>query len=372
MIKDISNIRRLPRLGCIRLGIKQKTKSGKEYPKEVDYFILDPETPSQAENQKLIQEFHGLYGDRPKAIKIMFPLADPEKYFPQNYKRYGSTSSLKCIGDGESAICTKSEFSKGLKVLGKTETGLTKVECHGKACIYAKKECSAVGVLRVLLPELQGAGVWQITTGSFHSIVNLNSCIDYIAAVCGRAHMIPLMLERRPQETTYEGKKATHYILHVNMDFKLAEIQKIAQTPASQILLDLPSIDTVEEVGTVVDIDPVELAPEQPIEESANEAESVATHDELMALSEGEDLSLPIEQEAQTATEAKIDFFTFMNGAKKEIIELTGDSGLYNSELETFSVRFLSELKGNTKKQADIKKHFKSLLIDTRELNKAS
>jgi len=247
-IKGLSEIRRLPRLGKIRLGIKKKTKSGKEYPAEVDYFILDPQTPSELENEKLIGEFHTLYGEQPKSIKIMFPVAESDFYFPQFYKRYGSGASLKCKGDGELASCTMDEFAKGLKIKGKDEMGLTRVVCDGRDCIYyKKKECSEVGVLQALLPDLPGAGVWQITTGSFHSIVNLNSCIDYIKAVCGRAHMIPLTLERRPQETTFEGRKATHYILHINMDCRLSDIQKFAMIEPTKALLELPEPEAEKE-----------------------------------------------------------------------------------------------------------------------------
>ena len=248
-IKGLSEIRRLPRLGKIRLGIKKVSRaSGKEYPAEVDYFILAPQTPSELENQKLIEEFQKLYGEQPKGISVMFPVANPEVFFPQFYKRYGSGTSLKCKGDGESASCTRPEFAAGLKITGADELGLTKVECKGKQCIYHKNgECSEVGVLQVLLPELPGAGVWQITTGSFHSIVNLNSCLDYIKAVCGRAHMIPLTLERREQEIAYEGKKSKHWILHINMNFKLAELQKFALIDPTKMLLELPAPETDKE-----------------------------------------------------------------------------------------------------------------------------
>jgi len=266
-IKGLSEIRRLPRLGKIRLGIKKKTKDGKEYPSEVDYFILDPQTPSELENEKLIDEFHKLYGDQPKSIKIMFPVADSEYYFPQFYKRYGSGSSLKCKGDGETASCTMEEFAKGLKAVGKDEMGLTKVKCEGRDCLYyKKKECTEVGVLQALLPDLPGAGVWQITTGSFHSIVNLNSCIDYIKAVCGRAHMIPLTLERRPQETSFEGRKATHYILHINMDCKLSEIQRYAMIEPTKALLELPEPEAEKE--DILFQENAAIEPAEPTEDS--------------------------------------------------------------------------------------------------------
>lgn len=242
MIKGLSEVRRLPRLGKIRLGIKKKSPKGVEYPAEVDYFIIDPQTPSDLENNMIKNEFITLYGEKPKSIKIMFPVANPEVYFPQFYKRYGSSTLLKCKGDGETATCATEEFAKGLTRTGTDEMGMPIVQCLGKECIYYKsKECSTVGVLNTLLPDLPGAGVWQITTGSYNSIVNLNSCIDYIAAVCGRAHMIPLTLERREQEIQYEGKKSKHYILHINMDFKLSDLQKFAQIDPTKMLLELPA-----------------------------------------------------------------------------------------------------------------------------------
>jgi hypothetical protein len=246
-IKGLSEVRRLPRLGKIRLGIKKIAASGKEYPAEVNYFILAPETPVELENKKLIEEFTRLYGEQPKTIKIMFPVANPDIYFPQFYKRYGSSTSLKCKGNGETASCATDAFAEGLEKVGTDELGLPIVKCKGKDCIYYGKECSEVGVLQILLPDLPGAGVWQISTGSFNSIVNVNSCIDYIIATCGRAHMIPLSLERREQEIVHNGKKTKHYILHINMDFRLADLQKWALIEPTRMLLELPAPETTKE-----------------------------------------------------------------------------------------------------------------------------
>ena len=247
-IKGLSEVRRLPRLGKIRLGVKKVSSGGAEYPAEIDYFKLDPQTPSELENKKILDEFMNLYGEKPKSIKIMFPVADPGIYFPQFYKRYGSSTLLQCKGNGETASCGTQEFAKGLKVIGLDEMGLTMVECKGKECSYYKdKKCTEVGVLQILLPELPGAGVWQISTGSYNSIVNLNSCIDYIIAVCGRAHMIPLTLERREQEIQYEGKKGKHWILHINMDFKLVDLQKFALIEPTKMMLELPAPDSDKE-----------------------------------------------------------------------------------------------------------------------------
>lgn len=248
-IKGLSEARRLPRLGKIRLGIKKKSaKSGKEYPAEVDYFILDPQTPSPEENEKLKEEFVKLYGEQPKQIKIMFPVANAEVYFPQFFKRYGKSTSLQCMGDGIEASCATDEFTKDLKVIGKTELGNPKVECAGRGCpYYQAKACSEVGVLQILLPEMPGAGVWQISTGSLNSIININSCIDFIKSACGRAHMIPLTLERREQEITYEGRRGRHWILHINMNFRLKELQQLANIEPERITMQLPAPEAEKE-----------------------------------------------------------------------------------------------------------------------------
>ena len=243
-IKGISEIRRLPRLGKIRLGIKKSKQGPKglvEYPTEVDYFILDPQTPSELENQKLKDEFAKRYGEQPKQIPIMLPIGDTNVVFPQFYKRYDKSQLVRCKGDGVEAVCTSKEFAVGLDITGENEQGLPKVKCLGTNCpYYQKKWCNEVATLQVLLPEMPGAGVWQITTGSFHSIVNLNSCLDYVRVMAGRFHMIPLKIERRPQVVGQGTEARTHYILHINMAISLAELQKCANIDPTRIMLDLP------------------------------------------------------------------------------------------------------------------------------------
>ena len=293
-IKGLSDVRRLPRLGKIRLGIKKtKEKTGPDgkkynvdYPAEVDYFILDPQTPSELENKKIKEEFVKLYGENPKSIKIMFPVANPDVYFPQFYKRYGSSTSLKCKGDGETARCATEEFADGLQIISRDELGLPVVKCHGdgrynggKACIHYGKECSEIGVLQVLLPELPGAGVWQITTTSYHSIVNINSCIDYVIAACGRAHMIPLTLERRKQETSHDGQKANHFILHINMDFRLSDLQKFAQIEPTRILLSLPAPEADKEDMLFGENPPIDVTVE-PVKEEPKEHDRTINKEE--------------------------------------------------------------------------------------------
>lgn len=253
-IDGLTEIDRPPRQGMIRLGVKKKTQGGKEYPAEVDYFILDPETPEPAEKARVIELFHAEFGNEPKAINCLIRSSDINEAFPQNYKRYGRNTALKCIGDGQTALCTDPQFVAGLKELTVEELAelqeidVSKVEkdpekpivhCGGRKCMYSivneeskNKECKATATLSIEIPVLGGIGCWQITTGSFNSILNINGFIRDMIGRFGRAHMLPLTLERRQIETIFRGKKATHYPLYLNTHHSMAEmIRKLRIAP---------------------------------------------------------------------------------------------------------------------------------------------
>ena len=181
-IKDLSDKRRLPRLGKIRLGIKAKTPAGKEYPKEVEYFVVPTEIAA-------------VYGDKPTELDVIIPLNDLETVFPQAYKWY-TAKGLRCIGNGETAM-RMDEVAGVMK----------EHTCPCDQLSKAKPECSRRAHLMVMLPKINAGGVYQIDMGSYNSIVDVNSGLDYIQALVGRFAMIPLKLKRIPRETNKEGKK---------------------------------------------------------------------------------------------------------------------------------------------------------------------
>ena len=247
-IKGLSEARRLPRLGKIRLGIKKVSpKSGKEYPVAVDYFVCPPEVKE-------------VFGEQPKALPIMFPIEDETKFFSQNYKRYGSSTLLKCKGDGMGALEV-------------TQKGLIERECLGEDCPERRaRECNRVGVIQFLLPDVPGAGVWQITTSSVNSIINLNSGIDYIRALCGRIAMIPLTLKIEPQDVAPDGKRKTVHVLALDMKIKLADLQRAALIEPTRCMLSLPEAEMEEPLDAEIEpqAEPVpeeKLEPEPPPEE---------------------------------------------------------------------------------------------------------
>jgi hypothetical protein len=203
-IKGLSNIRRIPRLGHIRLGVKAISAQGKAYPVEKHYFLLPPEAAK-------------IYGQQAEELDVMFVVEDEQVIFPQRLAWFGQSRGPKCMGDGEKA---RRLNDKG--------------EYEDRSCpcdLRKKKECLQRGSLFVMLPKVSVAGVYQIDISSYHSIVDLNSGIDYIRALLGRISMVPLKLKRVARETHGSGRKETHYPLQIafegNMDALMA-FKKIA------------------------------------------------------------------------------------------------------------------------------------------------
>ena len=362
MIKGISDIRRLPRLGCIRLGVKVPVlkdgkpvmKQGKPVsrPKEVDYFIIDPASPDEEERQQYIMQFGDLFGDEPKSIDIMLPVNNPEVFFPQFYKRYGSSTDLKCKGDNETAVCMEKEFAKGMEVIGEVN-GKVKVKCLGENCIHVNKkspECGIVGSLLVLIPNISMTGVWQITTRSFNSIVNINSTIALVSEE-GRRRiaMMPSKLHRRPQQTTHNGQKSTHYILHLGIDNFQAQVEQVEPNKESVLLPD-----------TDDDIEAVAIRGNDVVNKETGEI-PMTEEEQKPEFLEG----LKEDENQQRYEE----FSKFIIDTKASLRALTGDDSLYNMDIEEFNVKILKDVYGDHDKQTAIKEKLEKTLIDVKKVN---
>ena len=236
-IKQLSSIRRLPRAGIIRLGIRVKTGKkckcgGKnksclsclgtgfiKRPKETNYFVCPLK----------VQE---VYGPEPKKLKILIPVEDEEIFFKQYYYSYGK-GFLLCKGDGEDAVYW--DFEKG--------------DYQTRKCPCEKLEqgkCSQTGILQFILPEVEeSAGVWQITTHSRNSIIDINSGIDYIRGITGRIAFIPLWLIREEIQTQKMDKtggaiKGRHWTMKFSLDASLRQLQEAGQVPPDKYFLPQP------------------------------------------------------------------------------------------------------------------------------------
>ncbi|HRR41344.1 MAG TPA: hypothetical protein P5244_08945 [Syntrophales bacterium] len=246
-IKGLSDRRRLPRLGIIRLGLKARSaKSGREYPVEVPYFICPPEV------QKI-------YGEQPTELDVMLPTNNIDEIFPCAYKYYGSSKGLKCQGDGEKAWR-----------VNETTNEMEQVECP---CQFLEEgKCKQTGMLMVMLPKVSVGGIYQVRTSSYNSIVDINSGLDYVSALVGRFALVPLKLRRVKTETHHDDKKQSHYTLQIIFDADIQTLNtlrsdtiRVLEHPRYQLPAPLDENPESAPVDMVVDVDDEERQAEEDI-----------------------------------------------------------------------------------------------------------
>ena len=226
-IKGVSEKRRLPRLNKIRLGKKAVSKkTGNEYPIETPYFVVPPEVAK-------------IYGEEPTEIDVMLPVEDEEIIFPQAYVWYGKSKGPKCIGNGEQAmrVNENGDFEPRECPCEKLEEG----------------ECNRSAHLMVLLPRVNLGGIFQISTASYHTIVDINSGIDYIRALIGRVAMVPCKLKRIPRETHGSGRKETHYTLHLHLDANVEMINAMRENTRRVLMGQQFALPAPEQVNPEMD-----------------------------------------------------------------------------------------------------------------------
>jgi hypothetical protein len=262
-IKGLSNERRLPRLGKVRLGIKKMSKKNKPYPAEVDYFVCPPEV------QKV-------YGDKPTKLDVMVPVEEIAAIMPTAYKSY-KKSGLYCIGDGETAVRRN---DKGAMV---------ERECPCELLTQDRPDCKRTAVLNVILPKVNLGGVYQIVTGSWNSIVDCQSGLDYVRAMIGRVSWVPMHLERVPIETSHTDPKTgnmskqTHYTLRLTFEGDVDFVNRLRME--SEAILSGPRYRL-----PVVESDPVVDLPALGLDDEAREGDTPEVFDaERIGHEEGAD-----------------------------------------------------------------------------------
>ncbi len=222
-IKGISEKRRLPRLGKIRLGVKIPNKGSDPsrcicagagcfkctHPKETPWFVVPPEV------QKV-------YGERPTELDIMAPVNSLDIVFPNAYKFYGSSRGLKCHGNLEIAYCLNEQTKE--------------IEERVCPCEHKDKECKPSAALQVILYKINFGGIYSITSGSFNSMIDIPSGFDFTQCLLGRFSMVPLKLKRVPTITHHDGKKQTHYPLQIHLETNSPEFINALREQTNKVL----------------------------------------------------------------------------------------------------------------------------------------
>lgn len=236
-IKGFSDRHRFSRAGHLRLGIKKKTDRGAEYPSKTDYIVFDPFDPA------LKEVWNARYGERPNKIVVAIPSNDLDRVFDLWYRCYGS-SGLACKGNGETAVrvCQDGQWLD--------------CDCPGPdKCKFAwehgpKKNgeitqtgCKRVGRLQVFLPEMPTLEVFELSTTSSNSCLNIQSALADLSAIKnGQIAGVPLGLHLRPQNVTNPktGKKELAYIVHLVIEASLMQIGAVRSLLEADKLPELP------------------------------------------------------------------------------------------------------------------------------------
>jgi hypothetical protein len=269
---DYSQVRRLPRLGKIRLGLKVRNQAGKEYPTETEHFVCPPEVTA-------------VYGEEPTELEVMLPSDNPEEVFVQKYAMYGAGAGLKCHGNGEQA----ERYNEQTK-----SWGIIQCPCSNlKSDENPKGACTPQSHLMVMLPKVSMGGCYQITTRSFHATVGINSSLDLIRALAGRIALVPLKLRRVPTVTQYNGSKKTHYILNLILDASLPQIAELRQNPEHLLIPARYQIEGPVDLNP--EGEPVDMVVHDPIIEA--EALANMTDAEIERLKAEMDKKQPVGQD---------------------------------------------------------------------------
>jgi hypothetical protein len=226
-IHGLTDKRRWSRVGKVRIGEKGVSeRTGKEYPKKLDYFLFDPYEPVPA---GLLESIKEKYGERPQELTICLPAEDSDIVFSQYYKCYNA-NGLICKGDGQ---CAERIGQSG------TWKDSMQVDCPSpEHCDFAlsrgmhgKPGCKQVASLQFFMPDLPGYDIWQIDTSSFNSIVNINTKLDVMRRILGKISFIECTLVVRPQEAHNpdDGKKITIYVLDINVPHSIRDAGLVKQ-----------------------------------------------------------------------------------------------------------------------------------------------
>lgn len=226
-IKKFKNQYRPQRQGRIHLGVKKiksTEKGAVEYPSEVNFFVLrdcpelikiyGPDPEDLANPEGVHQE---LYITLPSARFDKDFDSYLEKVAPQYYKRYRQ-SGLYCKGDGENAV--------GIDMKTKQ---MEEIECPCD-CLD-NGECKQIMIFRFRIQEIASFNIYQITTSSTNSILNINSFIRDLLEHCHVNRIDPSSVKlslRRELQTVQrmddgKPKQSKHWIMVLDLDKRFYE-----------------------------------------------------------------------------------------------------------------------------------------------------
>lgn len=197
-----------PRIGKIRLGHQVELGGGRTdkfgelatRPVAADHFVVTADEDGIT-LPETVAAFAEVYGAEPRQLKAMLIGDTPEANLEGAYRQYG-TRKLKRRCDG--ATCSE-----------RTATGGW--DTKPCACLAENgvvgADCKLSYTLHVLLPDVDGMGVWQIDTGSEISVRKLTGFLQMMHTLHGSLVGLEFDLRLVPESVAPDGKSKTVYVL---------------------------------------------------------------------------------------------------------------------------------------------------------------
>jgi len=289
---------RAPVLGKIRLGIKKVSQYGKEYPANVDYFVLTDLEPD------LREAITARYGEDPKELDIMFISENIEDNIPAWYKWYAGGKKnekgelvggrLRCYGDGPHL-----DGTPGTAVYLEKKDPVTRIApqrpCMGEQCpdffdMNKKQQCAQTMQVFCMLPFVSFDGVFEIDTRSKLSMRNFLDQLHWAQRIYeGKIAFQPFRIYREEEVITFmdkdgSQKTSTHAIMKLrdnrkNVDKLGPQIRQRLEAARGMSILLPSSQELIERpCGAAFAID----EGEQAIEDRKLIAAKVMTAEELV------------------------------------------------------------------------------------------
>lgn len=226
-----------PEIGQIRKGAP-KGDNG-QLGRDLTYFRVEFDEREDA----AAQVFKKVYGEQPQEINILFPFNDIDQVFSAYLEAY-TAGRMVARSDGEKFIYLIDTKTGEIKVKnGVPFTAYKDGQAVGSYTDGKGKEqkiyCSAVGRLKVVIPELQRLAYMTVMTSSKHDIANLDAQMNALKQINnGQIAGIPMVLKRRPKKISTpkkDGSRAryTKWMLSIEADpnwvkAKLSEFKHLA------------------------------------------------------------------------------------------------------------------------------------------------
>lgn len=201
MIKDIKFKIPVDSRGSITSGIKATNSEGKEYPKAVDYFVVND-----------FKELLNSYGDKPTKLLLFLPSNEIEECLDVNYVLYGSNQQKIRQCDGENCY---HRIANEIEGIAKFTAGST-TPCICKQYELAedhKKKCRTFFWMKAFIADYKLAKVenphcYLFKSGSKNSAENILSELVKIKKLTGGLLFgIPFLLSVNMVPSSKDSKR---------------------------------------------------------------------------------------------------------------------------------------------------------------------